>query len=103
MPQDIITVLGLGADNDDEAIAGEMLAGKVLFTEDKLNRLAKYKGLTVDEFIKANKTLEGYCDPVTTARLDIAKRILQKGFGRKMAAELTGLPLKTIKKLKKNI
>jgi hypothetical protein len=81
-------------------IAEDMLAGDPPFTRRELKRIAMVKQVTEEELTEVDERFAIYGDPVVKERKTIAERMLKRDFSVEMAAEISGLDLETVKRLK---
>jgi len=76
-------------------IARDLLAGVIEFEDNELDRLAVFKGVTVDYMIEHDPAFRRYSDP----RKDIAVKLLRSGADAEYAAEICGLSVDLVKEL----
>ena len=83
-----------------EYIARAMLSGVEEFTDDELDELAAYKGVTIEYLTEHDPAFQRYSDPGTVLRISIAAKALKLGVNAEVAAEICGLSLDKVQALK---
>ena len=98
------TALALSiSDCDDmmgEDIAKNMLRGVLKVTRKELSKLAAFKGVSVTYLTEHDPAFRRYADPVMEVRKAVAKNILRRNVGAEFAAEVCGLPVHVVERLK---
>jgi hypothetical protein len=74
-----------------EDIAKEMLDGLMEFSREELEKLAAFKGLSLEFLTENDPSLRRYEDPVLKARKGIASNLINRGFCIMFVNEICGL------------